>query len=165
MRRLPAMLSSFLMIAAVVACASSGATSGGAAPSGAAKTSSPKVRTNPDLITKAEIDAGGFRDAYDVVQRLRPTWFTKAKSSSAQSMGGIQVSGGNSGVQSSSTGAGLLVYLDNTRMGGTDALRDIPATSITALQYMDAATATARLPGIGSTVISGAIVATSRTGQ
>jgi len=80
-------------------------------------------------------------------------------------MGGIQVSGGYAGVQSSSTGAGLLVYLDNTRMGGTDALRDIPATSITALQYMDAATATARLPGIGSTVISGAIVATSRTGQ
>jgi len=161
MRRLPAMLSSLLMIAALVACASPG----GAAAGDAAKASSPKVRTNPDLITKAEIEAGGFRDAYDIVQRLRPTWFTKAKSSGAQSMGGIQVSGGYSGVQSGSTGAGLLVYLDNTRMGGTAALRDIPATSITALQYMDAATATARLPGIGSTVISGAIVATSRTGQ
>jgi hypothetical protein len=79
-------------------------------------------------------------------------------------MGGIQVSGG-SGVQSGSTGGGLLVYLGSTRMGGPEALRDIPATSISALQYMDAATATARLPGIGSTVISGAIVATSRTGQ
>jgi hypothetical protein len=160
MRRLPAMLSSFLMIAALVACASPG----GATAGETAKASSPKVRTNPDLITKAEIEAGGFRDAYDVVQRLRPTWFTKARSAGAQSMGGIQVAGG-SGVQSGSTGAGLLVYLDNTRMGGTAALRDIPATSITALQYMDAATATARLPGIGSTVISGAIVATSRSGQ
>jgi hypothetical protein len=165
MRRLHAMLSSFLMLATLVACASSGGTTPAAATTGtAAKASSPKVRTNPDLITKAEIDAGGYRDAYDVVQRLRPTWFTKAKSSGAQSMGGIQVSGG-SGVQSGSTGGGLLVYLGSTRMGGPEALRDIPATSISALQYMDAATATARLPGIGSTVISGAIVATSRTGQ
>jgi len=165
MRRLPAMLPSFLMIAALVACASSaGTTSGGATAGGAAQASSPRVRTNPDLITKAEIDAGGYRDAYDVVQRLRPTWFTKAKSSGAQSMGGIQVAGGVS-ARSGSAGGGLLVYLGSTRMGGPEALRDIPATSIATLQYMDAATATAKLPGIGSTVISGAIVATSRTGQ
>jgi hypothetical protein len=155
MRRLPAMLSSCLMIAAVVACASSGGTAG---------SSGPKVKTNPDVISKAEIDAGGYRDAYDVVQRLRPTWFTKSRSSSAQSMGGMQVSGG-AGVQSGSTGAGLVVYLDNTRMGGPEALKDMPATSIESLQYMDAATATAKLPGLGSSVITGAIVAASRTGR
>jgi hypothetical protein len=159
MRRLPAMLSSCLMFAAVVACASGG---------GAPGSSSAKVKTNPDVITTAEIDAGGFRDAYDVVQRLRPTWFTKARASTSGSLSGTQVAGsagGMSGVQPLSAGGGLVVYLDNTRMGGTEALRDMPATSIGSLQYMDAATATARLPGIGSSIITGAIVATARSGR
>jgi len=167
MRRLPAVLSSCLMIAVVAACASSGGAASGSTTSTASssatatRSSQAKVKTNPDVITLAEIEAGSYRDAYDIVQRLRPTWFTKAKSSSAQSMGGIQVTGG-AGVQSGSTGSGLIVYLDNSRMGGTEALKDIPATAIKGLQYMDAATATAKLPGIGSAIISGAIVATSR---
>jgi hypothetical protein len=57
------------------------------------------------------------------------------------------------------------VYLDNARMGGPEALRDMSASSIQSLQYMDAATATAKLPGIGSSIVSGAIVATSRSGH
>src|SRR5712675_1050420 len=133
MRRLPAMLSSCLIIAAVVACASTG---------GAAVSSGAKVKTNPDVITSAEIDAGAFRDAYDVVQRLRPTWFTKARASSSGSLSGTQVSsgsGGMGGVQPSSSGGGLVVYLDNTRLGGPEALRELPASSIASLQYMDAA--------------------------
>ena len=159
MRRLPAMLWFCLMVGAVAACASSG---------GAAGSSNVKVKTNPDVITTAEIDAGGFRDAYDVVQRLRPTWFTKARASSSGSLSGTQVSsgsGGMGGVQPSSSGGGLVVYLDNTRMGGPEALRDLPATSINSLQYMDAATATAKLPGLGSSIITGAIVATARSGR
>jgi hypothetical protein len=159
MRRLPAMLSSCLMIAAVAACASTG---------GAAGSSGAKVKSNPDVITLAEIDAGNFRDAYDVVQRLRPTWFTKARATSSGSLSGTQVTGGSggmSGVQPTSSGGGLVVYLDNTRMGGPEALRDLPATSISSLQYMDAATATAKLPGIGSSIVTGAIVATARTGH
>jgi hypothetical protein len=159
MRRLPAMLSSCLMLAAVVACASAG---------GAAGSSGAKAKSNSDVITTAEIDAGNFRDAYDVVQRLRPTWFTKARASSSGSLSGTQVSGsagGMSGVQPSSGGGGLVVYLDNARMGGPEALRDLPATSISSLQYMDAATATAKLPGLGSSIITGAIVASARSGH
>jgi hypothetical protein len=159
MRRLPAMLSSCLMITAVVACASTGGTAG---------SSSAKVKSNPDVITTAEIDAGNYRDAYDVVQRLRPTWFTKARASASGSLSGTQVSGsagGMSGVQPTSSSGGLVVYLDNTRMGGPEALRDLPATSISSLQYMDAATATAKLPGLGSSIITGAIVASARSGH
>src|SRR4051812_4469217 len=143
----------------LVACATASANGTG----GAAKT-----KTNSELITTAEIDAGTFRDAYEIVQRLRPNWFTKARASSSGSLSGTQVSGSGgsmSGVQSGSGGGTLVVYLDNTRMGGTDALRDMSASSIASLQYMDAATATAKLPGIGSTVVSGAIVATSRVGH
>lgn len=159
MRRLPAMLSSCLMLAAVVACASTG---------GAAGSSSAKVKSSTDVITTAEIDAGNFRDAYDVVQRLRPTWFTKARASSSGSLSGTQVTGGSggmSGVQPSSGSGGLVVYLDNTRMGGPEALRDMPASSVGSLQYMDAATATAKLPGLGSSIITGAIVASARSGR
>jgi len=159
MRRLPAMLSSCLMIAAIVECASTG---------GAPGSSSAKAKSNPDVITTAEIDAGNFRDAYDVVQRLRPTWFTKARASSTGTLSGTQVTGGSggmSGVQSSTGSVGLVVYLDNTRMGGPEALRDLPATSISSLQYMDAATATAKLPGLGSSIITGAIVASPRSGR
>ena len=159
MRRLTAMLSSCLMIAAVVACASAG---------GAAGAPSSNAKLNPDLITTAEIDAGNFRDAYDVVQRLRPTWFTKARASSSGSLSGTQVSasgGGMSGVMAPSSGGGLVVYLDNTRMGGPEALRDMPATSVSSLRYMDAATATAKLPGLGSSIITGAIVASARSGR
>jgi hypothetical protein len=143
----------------LVACATAGANGGGAVA---------KTKTNADLITTAEIDGGTFRDAYDIVQRLRPNWFTKARASSGGSLGGTQVSGsggGMSGVQPSGGNATLVVYLDNARMGGPESLRDMSASSIRSIQYMDAATATAKLPGIGSSIVSGAIVATSRTGH
>ena len=136
----------------LAACATSGASGGGSG-----------GKTNADLITTAEIDAGTFRDAYDIVQRLRPNWFTKARATSGGGLSGTQVSG-SSAVQSGG-GSGLVVYLDNAKMGGTETLRDMSASSIATLQYMDAATATAKLPGIGSSIVSGAIVATSRTGH
>ena len=127
---------------------------------GAASQSSAAEKTNSNVITMAEINSATFRDAYDIVQRLRPTWLTKARASSNQTLGGAAYGG-----TQASSGVGLLVYLDNTRLGGTEALRDLSATSIESLQFMDAATATAKLPGIGSSVISGAIVAKSRSGR
>jgi hypothetical protein len=143
----------------LVACATAGANGTGSAA---------KTKTSSELITTAEIDAGTFRDAYDIVQRLRPNWFTKARASSGGGLSGTQVSGsggGMAGVQSGSSGVGLVVYLDNARMGGTETLRDMSASAISSLQYMDAATATAKLPGIGSSIVSGAIVVMSRTGH
>jgi hypothetical protein len=142
-----------------LACATTGASGTG---------TSARTKTNADVITTAEIDAGTFRDAYDIVQRLRPNWFTKARSSGGGGLSGTQVSGsagGMSGVQPSGGAVTLVVYLDNARMGGPESLRDMSASSISSMQYMDAATATAKLPGIGSSIVSGAIVATSRTGH
>ena len=133
-----------------------------------ATVSTEKGKRNSDVITTAEIDAGTYRDAYDIVQRLRPNWFTKAKATTSGSLGGMQVSGGSggmTGVQAGSSSGGLVVYLDNHRLGGPEALRDLTPATIKSLEYMDAATATARLSGLGSTVVTGAIVATSRTGS
>jgi len=152
MRALTRLVSSSLTLV-LVGCATA---AGSGAPSGSS------AKTNPNLITTTEIESGTFRDAYDIVQRLRPTWFTKANASGG-TLRGTQVGGGG-GTQTLSRND-LVVYLDNTRMGGVTALRDISASSIRSLEYMDAALATARLPGLGSSVIAGAIVATSRTGH
>jgi len=133
-----------------------GALSCSSASSGAAKSSaSPKV--DPDVISIAEIDSQPFRDAYDIVQLLRPSWFTRKSGSASSRRMGVSTS-------NSAIGAGLLVYIDNSRMGGVEALRQIRPNSIESLTFMDAATATAKLPGVGMSVISGAIVARSRRG-
>lgn len=139
MRGLRQSLLALAMISVTFGCSSSGA---------APKTSTgPKV--DPDLIVAAEFDAQGFRDAYDVVQRLRPNWFTRK-------------SGGSSARRMGTSGSGLVVYLDNARMGGVDALRQLNTSGIESLRFLDAAAATARLPGLGSSVIAGAIVVQSR---
>jgi hypothetical protein len=117
------------------------------------------VKKNPNIVTAAEIDAGNFRSAYDVVQRLRPNWFSRAAQAGSQTMGVSAVSGSQT-----SGGAGLVVYLDNTRMGGVDVLRDLPVSGIASLEFMDAVTAQSKLPGLGSSIISGAILARSRVG-
>ena len=126
-----------------------GATLGcSASPAATPKTSS-QPKTDPDVISTAEIDSQSFRDAYDVVQRLRPSWFTRK-------------SGGSSARRMGTSGSGLVVYLDNARMGGVEALRQLNTSAIESLRFMDAAIATATLPGLGSSVIAGAIVARSR---
>ena len=141
-----------MLVAVVFVCGSLGCSS---ASSGAAKSTTPKV--DPDVISIGEIDSQPFRDAYDIVQLLRPSWFSRKSGSASTRRMGVSTS-------SSAIGAGLLVYIDNSRMGGVDALRQIRPNSIESLTFMDAATATAKLPGIGMSVITGAIVARSRRG-
>ena len=141
------------LAAIVIVC---GTLSCSSASSGVAK-SSATPKSDPDVITTAEIDSQPWRDAYDIVQVLRPSWFSR-KSGSASTRR-IGVSASNSAI-----GAGLLVYIDNARMGGVDALRQIRPNSIESLTFMDAATATAKLPAVGTSVITGAIVARSRRG-
>lgn len=141
-----AILSTILLVGAAAACASAGSASG-----------SSGTKTNQNLITSVEIDAGGFRNAYDVVQRLRPNWFSKAGTAPSQTLGGVSPGG-----SPATGGSGLVVYLDKTRMGGVAALRDLSASGIGSIEFMDASTAQAKLPGMGSSVITGAIVVRSR---
>jgi hypothetical protein len=147
-----------VVISAAFACA----TAGGSSP-----TTATASRVNPDSISLAEIDATqNLRNAYDVVQRLRPTWITKARSGGF-SMSGTQInapsSGGSTALGGNSTGGGrIMVYLDDARMGTLSALSDIPISSIASIRFMDPATATALLPGLSTDVIAGAIVVHSR---
>ena len=149
MRKILPVVSLIVAAAGAVACATSGAGS-----------SSSRSTSNSNTITRAEIDAlPSVGNAYDVVLRLRPTWLTKAQSS-AITMSGTQVGSGMGG------SAGVMpVYLDNARMGDLSALKDIAASTVGTIQFMDASTATATLPGLGSAVIAGAIVVHSRSGR
>jgi hypothetical protein len=137
------------LLKTLAALAVIGATLGCSASSGTTPRTSAKPKVDPDLISTAEIDSQAFRDAYDVVQRLRPNWFTRK-------------TGGSSARRMGASGSGLVVYLDNTRMGGVEALRQLTTSAFESLRFMDAAIATATLPGLGSSVIAGAIVAQSR---
>lgn len=140
MRGLLKTLAAFVIIGVTLACSAS---------SGATAKTSVKPKVDPDIISTAEIDSQTFRDAYDVVQRLRPNWLTRK-------------TGGSSARRMGASGAGLVVYLDNTRMGGVEALRQLNTSAFESLRFMDASIATATLPGLGSSVIAGAIVAQSR---
>jgi len=137
------------LLKTLAALAVIGATLGCSASSGPTPRTSAQPKADPDLISTAEIDSQSFRDAYDVVQRLRPNWFTRK-------------TGGSSARRMGASGSGLVVYLDKSRMGGVEALRQLNTSAIESLRFMDAATATATLPGLGSSVIAGAIVAQSR---
>jgi len=76
--------------------------------------SSSPTKSDAELISIGEINSQNFRNAYEVVQRLRPTWLTK---NGAPTRLGMTVGGG---VQTD-PGSGVLVYLDNTRLGGVNA--------------------------------------------
>lgn len=101
----------------------------------------------PDLITKADIDATPAGNAYDLVNRLRPQWLRPTGIGS--------VSGGTA------TSYGIVVFLDNVRMGGLESLRSMDAGSIMSIRYMTAERA-ASLPGIGRDPVAGAIVVSTR---
>ena len=135
---------------AALACASSGAAADPAATTA--------TRVDPDLITRPEIDVLNARAASEIVQRLRPNWITRGTATTVN-MGGTKM-GGTGGPR-----GGLVVYIDDAKTGWVESLRDIPATLVSSIQHLDAATATAVLPGLGSDIITGAIVVHQHGGK
>ena len=104
-------------------------------------------RRNQNLIAAAEIhemQQAGVRDLYELVLRQRPAWFQTR------------------GERSLQLETAVLVYHNETRLGGVDALRGYPLLSVVSLRYLDAAQA-GLLPGAGSAHVEGAIVI--RTGS
>ena len=106
-----------------------------------------RPRRRPDVITADELAESGAADLYQAVQRLRPQWL---RSNGARSLGG-----GASG--------GVVVYQNNAELGGLDALRQIGIGFAAELRYLDGSEASNTLPGLGSRMVSGAIVV--RTGN
>jgi hypothetical protein len=103
----------------------------------------PKIKRNPDVISMQEIEATtDAHDAYELVKRLRPLWLTM------RGVGSINL-----------PVAELAVYVNGVRMGGPDALRDIPRTGVAEMRFLRATDATQRF---GTGHENGAILVTSR---
>lgn len=99
-------------------------------------------RPNPNLITRAEIDDVGPTSAFELIQELRPMWLRER------------------GAVSFTQETDLVVYLDGSRVGGRDELRNIYTYNIETVEFMDARRATNRY---GPGHVNGAILITTRS--
>lgn len=82
-----------------------------------------------DEILRAEIDSSSSRTAYELVQSLRPQWLrTRGLVNVAQAAGA----------------EGIVVYLDNARLGDVDAMRRVALGPVQYLRFFTAPEATQR---------------------
>ena len=90
--------------------------------SGCAARQTPSQRLDRNLITAEQIRENGYRTAFDAVEALRAPWLlTRPDGLNAQRE--------------------VQVYLDESRLGGVETLRQINASQIRMIRYIDAATA------------------------
>jgi hypothetical protein len=83
-------------------------------------------RRDADRITRAEIMGTTFGSAYEVVQSLRPQWLRSRAAPTLISPNEV------------------VVYVDNIRLGGVQALQSVRASDLETLERIDAPTATQR---------------------
>jgi hypothetical protein len=102
------------------------ACAGGAGPAGSAPVPSANNRSSRSLITKDELDANHFDNAYEAVETLRSNWLQAR------------------GLQSASTGVTMLVYLNDTRLGDLSDLKTIPIRQIYSIRHLTGIEATTR---------------------
>jgi len=115
------------------ACASSGA---------ASRSEASASRGDPNVITGAEIAGTSASTLYDAVRALRPTWLRRSRPTAVIPQDQSQ----------------LLVYVDGTRFGNIDSLRQLAITGIASVRYHSASSAEARF---GSGHLLGAIEVTT----
>lgn len=95
-----------------------------------------------DVLTREQIASIETNNVHEVVRRLRPLWL---KTRVRNFTGGMQASP-------------LVVYRDNVRLGGIDELRNLSPDIAQWISFLDSSEASATLPGLGSTMVEGAIV-------
>ena len=79
-----------------------------------------------NLITREQIVEHRFNNAYEAVEALHSNWLSTRGTDSFQNPGQVWV------------------YLDNTKLGGVETLRQIGSASIGSIRYYDGITASAR---------------------
>jgi hypothetical protein len=102
-----------------------------------------RSRPDPDLINREEIMSVDARNLYDVVRRLRPLWINANRRAGERSFG---------------LSTEIVVYQGQMYLGDIDTLRQWSPSAAYSLEWLDASTASATLPGLGSRHVSGAIV-------
>jgi len=101
-------------------------------------------RGDRNLITPQEIAESDARNAYELIQRLRPLWL--------QSRGDRSVR----------LETAIVVYQDGAMLGGIDTLEGIPIELVRSVRALDSAEA-GRLPGLGSRHVERAIMISTRS--
>lgn len=103
----------------------------------------PRQFKDRNLLTHEQLNERAYNDAYQAVEALRSHWLRPR------------------GPDSPLTPGQVLVYLDNTRLGGVEALRGLSTREITYIRFYDPAMAAGRW---GRDVSSGVIfVSTERS--
>jgi hypothetical protein len=93
----------------------------------------PRAPSNPtplpdrDVLTQADLVEHHFATAFEAVEALRPIW--------------MQTRGANTLLTAQ---AQVVVYLNDTRLGGVDTLKEITTPAIVAIRHFDGRAATAR---------------------
>jgi hypothetical protein len=130
------------VLSLVAGCASSSGGAGGSSGGSAAG-------NTPNLLTEQEIKASNAENAYEVIWRLRPSFL--------RTRGAMQ--GSTTPGEAELKPVEIMVYLDETRLGGTDQLRQIPLMDVSEIRYFSASDATT-MWGVGHS--AGAIQIRSR---
>lgn len=85
----------------------------------------PRPAGTSNIIFRDQILAASYSTAYDAVRALHPNWLI-----------GRSQRRGDEGI--------IWVYVDNSRYGDVNTLRNVPAASISSIRRIDAGTATTR---------------------
>jgi hypothetical protein len=104
------------LIAVLAACASTG-------------TPAPASASASNVITRAELDAAGSTNTYDVIVRLRPNYLR---------------SRGPTSVMNASARTVAVVFVNETEYGDLESLRRFPATRIEEIRYYSGPEATTK---------------------
>jgi len=96
-----------------------------------------RPRRDSSRLTRQEIMETHTNDVYEAVRILRPNWLRKR------------------GAMSVTQSSDIVVYMDNVAIGGPEALRSVPVSTVTSMQFLDASSATQRW---GTNHVHGAIL-------
>ncbi len=114
-------------------------------------------RGEQEVISQEEIETANASNLFELVQRLHPEWLRERGAQSFSE--GDKVQGDIQGTTVTRGLPTILVYQDNARLGGVEALRAIPIADAGSVQFLNAAQATYRF-GIGHA--HGVILVTTR---
>jgi hypothetical protein len=101
---------------------------------GCASAPAASSRDNGNVITSEEIAKTSGSNAYEIIQRLRPNYL--------RTRGAVH--GAPSGGVNRLETVDLVVYLNDSRFGGSDQLRQISVNEIREIRYYNAAEATTK---------------------
>lgn len=91
------------------------------------------AKQNPNLISMEEIIESSASNAYEVIQRLRPNFL--------RTRGAVH---GTPGATNAMEMVDLVVYLNESRLGGSDQLRQISTADIREIRYFNSSEATTK---------------------